>query len=711
MLQVVQYQKNGEISVSELPIPALKKGWILVRNLASVISSGTERTSVETAQASMIGKAKSRPDLVKQVLENINREGLLPTYKKVQNRLDNFKELGYCSSGIVIESLADDFKVGDRVACAGYSHHAEVISVPQNLAVKIHENTPFDQAAFATLGAIALQGIRQAEIKIGEYVAVIGLGLVGLITVQLLNANGCRVIGLDINESNFELAKSLGCIGCYSADTTNIKNVENITLQKGVDSVIITASTNSNSPVDLAAAIARKKAKVIIVGRVGMNLPYSDSYNKELDFRMSCSYGPGRYDTGYEEDGLDYPYDYVRWTENRNMQTIVDLLEDRKIDFNCLISHKFNISDALKAYEIITSGEKHLGIVLEYPDNENFSVKKITKVNKSLEKKTPSIGFIGAGNFAQSYLLPALKTMNADLRCVSTSVPVNSMAVAKKFDFQSFTADAGNILTDKDINTVFIATRHDSHSRFVLEALRNKKNVYVEKPLCIDKTELMEIIDVLNENDDSFLMVGYNRRFSDQINLIKDFFSSEDEAMMINYRINAGFIPKTNWYQNPKQNGRIIGEVCHFVDTVSFLTGSSPVKIFSKLLKDKHNRYTNDNMSTMIEFENGSVANIQYLANGSKKIGKEYLEVFSSGKTAVMDDFKRVELYSENSKKIKKYSGGKGHSEEVKKVYSCITEGKTAPIPVKEILLTSLTTFSILDSINNREEISVKLIA
>jgi polar amino acid transport system substrate-binding protein len=714
MLQIIQYQKTGEMSVEELPVPQLKSGGILVQNVFSLISAGTERTSVETAQASMIGKAISRPDLVKQVLENVKREGIAATFKKVKNRLDNYKELGYSSAGIVIETSLEEFKVGDRVACAGFAHHAEYISIPKYLAAKIPDNVSFEDAAFTTLGAISLQGVRQADVRIGDTVAVIGLGLVGLITIQLLKANGCKVVGVDINDSHFALAKIIGCAECILIDGDSVKCIQDLTKNRGVDSAIVTASTKSNDPFQKAIDFVRKKGKIILVGRVGMEIPYMPSYEKEIEVKMSCSYGPGRYDSSYEERGLDYPLSYVRWTENRNMEAILDLLSDGKLDFKHLISHKFQIVESLKAYDIITNKikEKHVGILISYPESNLISTQHLSKVfNKKFVQslssvdisKNLNIAFIGAGNFAQSYLLPNLKKYGVNLKTIVTTKPANAKSVSEKFNFESFSTDSQVTLVDEEIGTVFIATRHDSHGKLVLESLKHKKNVYVEKPLCIDEKELSAIVDeylrMSESHNSKLLLVGYNRRFSEPINCIKNFFKGEKEPLLLNYRVNAGFIPKANWYQSTGQKGRIIGEACHFIDTLCYLTGSKPLTVFASALTDTSERYSNDNVSMIINFADGSVGSIIYLANGSKTMEKEYLEVIGGGMSAKMWDFKKVELFSPTKKIKKNFSGDKGHDEEMKTVAEALKSGKQGIIPFEELILTTLTTFKVLESI------------
>ena len=717
MYQIIQYQKTGELFIEELPAPKLKDGGILVRNAYSLISAGTERTSVETAQSSMLGKAKKRPDLVKQVKENVQREGILATYKKVKSRLDNYKELGYSSSGVVIESSVKEFSPGDRVACAGggYANHSEIIFIPKNLAVKIPDSVSFEEGAFTTVGAIALQGVRQADIKLGENVVVIGLGMIGLITVQLLKANGVGVIGIDISDDNFKLAKDFGCEECILSSDDLIRKVESITKGLGADAVIITASTKSNEPIETAISIARKKASVVIVGAVGMDVPRSPFYEKELDIKISCSYGPGRYDSSYEEKGIDYPYGYVRWTENRNMSAIVDLISQKKLDLKSLITHEFPIQEGLKAYDIITrkTKEKYLGVLIKYPVEQvdNKKLKRRIDINKSkLEKETEVvIGFIGAGNFAQSYLIPNVLKHRVELKGVATADPLNSKSVAKKSNFKFCTTEVSELLDDKNINTIFIATRHDTHSDYVIKALEKGKHVFVEKPLAINDDQLNEVKKVYENEGDSKrtnLVVGFNRRFSKPFRDIKDFFKGRKEPFVINYRVNAGFIPKDKWVQDKEQGGRIIGEGCHFIDVMNFLTGADPVSVFTEAIESDNQQVENyDNVSIVIKYSDGSVGNLLYLANGDSSLPKEYCEVFSGGDTAVMNNFIEVMFYKNNKKNKKSYDGSKGHKEEVSYFLERVKDDVPEELSFHSIYKTTLTTFKIMESLRIKSQI------
>lgn len=704
MLQIIQYQKNGEITIEDLPDIACPPNGILVKNYYSLISAGTERTSVETAQASMIGKAKSRPDLVKQVIDNIKKEGLLATYEKVMNRLDNYKELGYSSAGVVIESKVSEFKPGERIACAGFAYHSELVAIPKNLAVKVSDNVSLEEAAFTTLGAIALQGVRQAKVNLGETVVVIGLGLIGLITVQLLKANGCFVIGLDINDRNFQLAKEFGCNHCLLFNEDSAKLIESITNGNGVDAVIITASAKTSEPLEKAIEFSRKNGRIVIVGVLKIEAPRKGFYEKELEITISCSYGPGRYDYNYEIKGIDYPFGYVRWTENRNMEAIVRLLSERKLNFEKLITHKIPIEDGLKAYDLITGklDEPYLGILIKYNEEikKDFSYIRKTKQTSSLTSNI-KVGFIGAGNFAQSYLLPYLKDKKVEFLKVATRTPINAKSVAEKFGFNYYATKPDEVLEDKEINTVFIATHHSSHGRYVIEALKENKNVFVEKPLCIKEDELNSIREIF-EKGNAKLFVGFNRRFSKQFGLIKEFFANTKEPFLINYRVNAGFIPSEHWTQRIEEGGRLIGEGCHFIDIFHFLIEDEFEKLNVNVLDSNINKnIINDNLILTIKYKNGSVANLVYHSNGDKGIEKEYCEVHSGGKSARLIDFKEVHLSSHNKLKKYKFDGKKGHKEEIDRFYEYVKENKDTGLSFNSIYQTTLITIKASELISN----------
>ncbi|MCC6395840.1 MAG: bi-domain-containing oxidoreductase [Bacteroidetes bacterium] len=707
MLQVIQYQKTGEMRVEELPDPTLDKGSLLVRTGSSLISAGTERTSVETARASMVGKARSRPDLVRQVLENVKSEGLVATYKKVKNRLDNYKELGYSSAGIVIASDVDGFVPGDRVACGGPAYHAELVSIPKHLAAKLPADVTFEEGSFATIGAIALQGVRQAQVQIGETVAVIGLGLLGLLTVQLLRANGCRVIGLDVTDAHWALARQLGCMDCLWSNVEAVRHIEAMTQGYGTDAVIITASTQSNEPLELSLKMARKKSRTVVVGAVGMNVPRSPFYEKELDLRISCSYGPGRYDPAYEDRGEDYPIGYVRWTENRNMASVIDLIARRCIDVRPLITHRFAIADALKAYDLITrKGEKYLGVLITYPDAVDATKPRVRRVSVAAASPADtrtSVGFIGAGNFAQSYLLPPMKKLPVLLKSVVTGTPVNAKSVADKFGFQECGTEAAIVVEDPAVDAAVIATRHDTHAQFVYEALTKGKHVFVEKPLAVTREELARIVSLREQSPQAagkHVMVGFNRRFSKPFKDIAEFFENRREPLVVSYRVNAGSLPATHWILSAGQGGRMIGEGCHFIDCMQFLIGARPVHVVARALSLGGGvRSSPESIVATVTFADGSVGTLTYLANGDAAMGKEYCEVFGAGKSAVMDNFKEVRFFARGKQSKKSYDGSKGHVEEVRHFVRLI-RGETAPLlTFEQCVDATLVTFAVMESL------------
>ncbi len=705
MKQLIQNFKTGDLYVDEVPLPGIKEGMVLIENEFSLISAGTERGTVKVAQANLIGKARQRPDLVAQVMQNIKKEGLAATINKVRTKLDSLKALGYSTCGTVLASLDKDglFKPGDRVACAGqdYASHAEVVSIPQNLVAKVPDNVSSEEAAFTTLGAIALQGVRQAEPRLGEKVCVIGLGLLGQITCQLLKANGCAVFGIDLSERLIKLANETSADkAMHRSDPNLIAACENFTNGHGFDAIIITAAAPSNDPIELSAQLARKKGKVIVVGAVKMDIPRDPHfYRKELDLKMSCSYGPGRYDVNYENNGSDYPFAYVRWTEQRNMEAFLDLLSRKTINIHPLITHVFDIDDAEQAYDIILgkNDEPHIGILLKYKKNN-------TKYTPLVQVKNDPVlsinaGFVGAGSFAQSYLIPNVKSWGASLDGVVTSTGISSKNVATKFKFNFCSSDVEDVIKNDKINTVFIATPHSSHAELVIKALKANKSVFVEKPLAITPDQLKDVMAAKVHFNNS-LMVGFNRRFAPISVSIKKEFTNLSEPQIINIRINAGLIPKDHWTQQPHiGGGRIIGEMCHFIDLMQYFTDAKPVKVFAESINTGNDKIkSEDNISIVVKFDNGSIGNLLYIANGDKSMPKEYIEVFSGGKIGVINDFREGSVYKKG-KMIKLKSSGKGHKEEVEAFLNNVRDGKGSPIEFRSICLTTITTFKILDSL------------
>ena len=705
MKQVIQDFKTGDLFVGNVPIPSISKGYVLVRNHFSLISAGTERNTVSTAKASLIGKARQRPDLVKQVIDTFKKQGFAETLKRVQTKLATLKELGYSSAGTVVASMDTKnlFKPGNRVACGGggFASHSGFVAVPQNLVVKIPDSLPLEQAAFTTLGAIAMQGVRQASPNIGDYVCVIGLGLLGQITSQILRANGCNVFGIDTSSTMVEIARRLSCHRTLPRDNAQLEDeLDSFTEGHGFDTVIITAAAKSNDPVDLSTRILRQKGVIVIVGAVLMNIqrdPYF--YQKELELKISCSYGPGRYDHSYEEEGHDYPYGYVRWTENRNMAAIVKLMANKAITVEPLITQTFSIDDAEKAYDIVTgkTQEHHIAILLQYPETEE-QISKTPKHHELSKQGSICMGFVGAGSFAQKYLIPYAKS-GGNLKTVATARGINAKNVADKFGFQRFTTNVQEILSDNDINAVFIATRHDTHADLAVSAIESGKNVFVEKPLTIDEQLLASIADASRRHSDLRLMVGFNRRFSPLAAYAKEVFKDLSEPLIINYRVNAGFLPLNHWTQTDEGGGRILGEVCHFVDFLQYLTDSEPAKVFAECVSNTNSKTNNyDNVLITISFKNGSVGCITYVSCGGTLLSKEYIEIFGGNKSFIVKDFSEGVLYCDGKRKIVK-TPGKGHKQEVEFFIKSIQEGLASPIHLDSLLYTTATTFRIIDSL------------
>ncbi len=704
MKQLIQNFKTGELYVDDLPVPALTRGTVLVANHYSLISAGTEKTTVSTAQASLIGKAKKRPDLVKQVLQNYKKEGFKATVEKVKTKLDSLKALGYSTAGVVLASMDDQqkFQPGDLVACAGlgYASHAEVVCVPQNLVAKVPEGVDLQDASYTTLGAIALQGVRQADPKLGDNVCVIGLGLLGQITAQILRANGCNVFGIDVSEQMVKLANETGAArGMVRNDPQIMAATENFTNGFGFDSVIITAAGSTNDPVELSGQILRKKGVVVVVGAVKMDVPRDpDFYRKELELKMSCSYGPGRYDVKYEEEGTDYPYGYVRWTEQRNMEAFLGLIASRAIRLGPLTTHSYPIDEAVGAYDLVLGKVKEpfVGILLEYPGSEKKQ--KATVEVSPLKQQAINIGFIGAGSFAQSYLLPAAKELGS-MDIVVTRNGMNARNVAEKFGFSHASTDPAALLEKEAINTVFIATQHDTHARYTIDSLKKGKAVFVEKPLAMDREELQEVIKAYQDADSPAIMVGFNRRFADISIQAREAMKDIGEPLVMNFRVNAGFIPRDHWTQTEAGGGRIVGEICHFIDLMQYFSGAEPVRVFAECIDTGSDKIKNDdNIAITVKFSDGSVGNLTYTANGDKSLPKERFEIYGGESVFVIDNFNAGSVYRDSREKRIKTSG-KGHKQEVEAFIDALKSGTGMPISFRSLCLTTLATFMIRESL------------
>ena len=713
MLQLTQKLKDGDMRVLEVPVPALLPGTVLVRNHFSLISSGTEGSTVKAARMNLVEKAKARPEQVKQVLDTLKSQGVVQTWRAVMKKLDAYSPLGYSSAGRVVTAAPEvrDLSPGDLVACAGLTAcHAEYVVVPRNLCVKLHPEDDLRQAAYTTLGAIAMQGVRQADLRVGETCAVIGLGLLGQLTALILRASGVSVIGVDIDPGMVAVSRGRCADLALERSAPGIADaIERHTGGIGCDGVIITASTTSLDPVNFAGRIARKRGTVVVVGAVPTGFDRDPHYyRKELQLRMSCSLGPGRYEPSYEEKGIDYPAGYVRWTENRNMQAFQELLHSRRIDVGYLTTHEVRLDDAPSAYSMLLErSEPFIGILISYgvSDERDTWARRVALRPVAPERGGSSlgIGFIGAGSYAQSHLLPNLPTdRGVVLRGVMTASGTGARSVGERFGFQFCTCDETEIFDAADIDAVFIASRHDSHGRYVLDALGSGKHVFVEKPLCLTPEELAEIqracaASGAGTSCPPLLMVGFNRRFSPLARELKRQFGGGPLAM--HYRMNAGHIPPDSWIQDPATGGgRIIGEACHCIDFLTHINGSLPVSVHAAAMGTPGALH--DTVTITITFRNGSIGTVSYFANGDKGMAKERVEVFGGGVAAVLEDFRTLTVFARGRKREKRLSAqDKGQRAEVRAFIDAVRGGGEAPIPLAEIFSTTEAAFAAVESI------------
>lgn len=716
MKQLTQKLRNGAIEILELPVPSLQKGQVLVRNHFSLISAGTEGGTVRSARKSLVGKAKERPAQVKQVIDTLAQQGVVQTYRAVSKKLDSYSPLGYSSAGIVIDVASDvrSINVGDRVACAGagYASHAEVVAVPENLCVPVPPDADLAQASYNTIGAIAMQGVRNADLRLGETCLVIGLGLIGQITCLLLRASGVTTIGLDVSDEAVSAAKThCADYAFLMSDPCVADEVRRITSGIYADAAIITAATSSLQPINLAGALARQRGTIVIVGDVPTGFEREPHfYKKELSVKMSCSYGPGRYDLNYEEKGFDYPPGYVRWTENRNMRAFQRLLAEKKIDLNYMTTHRFSIDDAADAYDLILGKEEsYLGIMIEYDVSQPTQTEPIKYQQTHADKSLGQLGiaFVGAGSYAMSHLLPNLpRAADVKMTGVLTVSGTSSRSVAEKFGFRFSANSIDDILADEETNTIFVATRHDSHFEFVKHALTAGKNVFVEKPICLLPDQLDDIVSAWRSSNCK-VMVGFNRRFSPLVSKLK--LAVGDGPMSMLYRVNAGKIPSGTWIQDIETGGgRILGEICHFIDFLIFLNGSLPRQIFACVLPDAEN--LDDTVSINICFANGSIGTISYFANGPKNLEKEYIEVYKDGVAGRIIDFRKLELYRPRGVLRKSLlSQNKGQKEMVRSFVDSLKSGKSDLIPFIEIVAGMSACFAVLKSLKTRSDVEVEL--
>ncbi len=723
MYQIIQNYRTGEIELADVPIPNCGSNNILVKNKASLISIGTEKSVIDLGKKSLIGKAKARPDLIKRLLEKAKKEGFLKTFQEALGRLDNPTPLGYSSAGVVIEvgKNIHKFSPGDKVACigTGYASHAEYIRVPENLCVKIPENISFEEASFGMLGIIAMHGIRCANLSFGENVAVIGLGLLGLLTIQILKAYGCKVIGFDIDNKKVELAKALGINKAF-ADSIEFKNsVDKFTKGFGSDAIIITAATKSKEPVNLAVDIARMKGRIVMVGVGDIHPNRNEMWHKEVEIVVSKAGGPGILDPYYENKGIDYPVEYVRWSENRNLEEFLSLLSEKKVNVQSLITHKVIINQAINIYEkILKDSSNYIGVLLQYPENgrDITQTEKIKDIKtKTVKSDIVNVGVIGAGLFGKAILLPALSNIkNVNFKMLSTSSSANVYHTGKKYQFQRITTNYEEIIKCNDIDAIIILTPHSQHKKMVIESLNAGKHVFVEKPLCISEEELGEINELYKNlhfnNKAPILMVGYNRRFSPHSKKIYNFLKDRINPIMINYRINAGFVPSDHWVHSEEEGGsRIIGEMGHFIDMLLYLIKSEPEKIYAERVRgDNKSIINSDNINVSIKFKDGSVGNVFYSASGDKAFSRERMEIFFEGKTVILNDYRLVEFYFNGKKKVfKTMNQDMGYKDELKNFIDAIMGKCDLCLKYNEIYYSTLSVFKINESLNKGMPIDI----
>jgi len=728
VFQLIQNYKTGELELPDVPIPRVSNNAVCIQTQASLISIGTERSLIELGKKSLLGKAKARPDLVKRFIDKAKKEGLLKTFQEAMGRLDAPTPLGYSASGIVREvgNYVHSFSVGDRVACigAGFATHAEYNTVPEPLCCKVPDNVSFEEAAFGMLGVISLHGIRCADLTFGERVSVIGLGLLGLITAQILKAYGSSVIGYDIDPRKVELARKLGIDFACSSEEEYKTLVDRNTEGYGADAVIITAASDSDAPVRLAVDIVRFRGKIVVVGVADIHPNRNELWYKEAQIIVSRAGGPGSLDPLFEQKGIDYPPGYVRWTEERNLQEFLRLISEGRVDVKSLITHQFPIQQVIEVYNNIlnNTGGPYIGVVLKYGANSKETKEEALDRRKSLRPpinrvSNVTLGVLGAGLFGKALLIPALERVSkkekAKLHTLVTSSGINAYHTAKKHGFETCSTDSKDIFQQKDINAVCILTPHSTHAKLVREALQENKHVFVEKPLCVTQQELEEITETyrtINFQEKPFLMVGYNRRFSPHSRKVKAFLQNRKDPLMIHYRVNAGFVPKTHWVHSEEEGGsRIIGEICHFVDLMIFFNGSYPEKVYAERVSGNDKTIVNDdNVAIILKFKDGSIGSIFYSASGDKAFSRERIEVFCEGKTFCIEDFKKTFLYLGGNKETYRTLNQEiGYEEELTHFFKVIKGEQNPCLNYEEIYYSTLCLFKIKESLQKGTEITL----
>jgi predicted dehydrogenase len=720
MKQIIQNMRTGQMTIAEVPAPALRGPGALVQTRCSLISAGTERGLVELAQKSLIGKARQRPDLVKQFMDKVKRDGLRAALATAMERLDRPLLQGYSSAGEVV-AVSEDLRevtAGSRVACGGggYASHAGFVYVPRNLLVNLPDAVSNEEGSFACVGAVAMQGVRIGRLELGERVVVIGLGLIGQVLVQMVRAGGCRVLGCDPDPDRQALARQLGA-DAVCAPSSLDASCATFTAGRGADAVFIMAATPSNEPLEQAVGISRLRGRIIGVGDFGMHITRKPFYERELEFRMSRSYGPGRYDATYEEGGIDYPPAYVRWTEQRNMASVIDLIAQGKLNVKPLITHRFSIEEADKAYALLSdhpaAGAKPMGILLEYPEREaaanRLDLTAAPEPVRAGRTDRVRVGMIGAGQYASSVLLPLLKKMeDVDLVGVAAATGPSAKHAADKFGFRFCTTDHRELLEDPSINLVMIATRHDLHPVLTAAALRAGKHVFVEKPLSIDEDGLAEVLAAQRESG-RIVMVGFNRRFAPLTREAMQHMGVSHGPLIISCRCNAGPLPPDHWNYDPRQGGgRIISEGCHFIDLVCFLDGSRPVSVFAQSIgPGAGGPVPEDNCFITLRLAGGSVASVSYLSVGDKSFSKERVEVFGDGRVYVIEDFRSGLAVRGGASKARKMTQDKGQADELRALVNAIKSGGDSPIPLEESVATSLACIRAVESLRSGMPISL----
>lgn len=706
MKQVLQNMKTGELRVADVPAPALGSGGVLVRVAASCISAGTERNIMEFARKSYVDKARARPDLVRMVFDKVRKEGLVTTYKAVMSRLDVETPLGYSCAGTVLEAGATSgFSTGDRVACAGmgFASHAEFVYVPKNLVVRLPDNVSFDDASYTTIGAIAMQGVRTLELTLGENVVVVGLGIIGLIAMQLVKAAGGRPIGIDLDPRKLAMAKALGFQNVIARGEDVEQAVQGWTRGLGADAVLVAATAPTSDPLHLAVTLCRKRGRIAMLGTVPLELPHKPFYEKELQLKMSTSYGPGRYDPSYELDGIDYPLPYVRWTERRNMEAFLDLVADHQVDVKTLTTHRFTLERAAEAYALLEGkqpAEHAVGVLFEVPEQQAAPPRRIELSRPRVAAgKTVRIGLIGAGTFTRAVLLPAFAaSSHVSFRGIATATGMTGEKTGQTYGFQYATTDYQSMLADPEIDLVVIATQHRSHAKMVIAALQAGKHVFVEKPLCTNRAELQAIREA-HAAAGTILHVGFNRRFAPHVEALREHFAGVSEPLAAIYRVNAGYAPPNSVPH--REGGRLIGEGCHFIDTLMAVTGARVRSLHAASIRADNAALTDeDSVSLTLQHEGGHLTSVHYFARGNPLVPKERLEVHGGMRSAVLEDFTTLRLYGGSKVRTQRLlTQDKGHKEQMRRLVAAVLAGGAAPMPFEDIAHVTELTFDAVEQV------------